>query len=312
LLPAVQKVREAAARSQCQNNLKQIGLAAMNYESSYGMLPPGSNMSPNATSGGYTLAPPYAGPYTSVLAYLLPYIEQGNVYNQIPQSYFPLNTTQQAWAYATPPFDYQSGVPGAYVNGTGYLHIFDTHIKTFECPSDFPYTNLAAQNDWVVDAWMVTSTGTYYIDYVYNYPKFGAEMGASNYAGCAGYLSNATTASATKYKGIYFANSTTKVVSITDGTSNTIAFGEIASGTYGTAKYRMTWMGAGSLSTEYGLPTGNTWHPWQYSSRHTGIINMAFCDGSVRSVRNSADYNTYIAASGMADGVVYNSSLLGS
>jgi prepilin-type N-terminal cleavage/methylation domain-containing protein len=66
LVPAVQKVREAAARLQCENNLKQIGLALHDYHDTYKKLPPGSNTS------GFT-----------VVALLLPYIEQGNVYNQI-------------------------------------------------------------------------------------------------------------------------------------------------------------------------------------------------------------------------------------
>ena len=68
LLPAVQKVREAAARSQCSNNLKQLGLASLNYESSHGTLPPGYVQK----SG------------VSALAFLLPYIEQDNLYGQIP------------------------------------------------------------------------------------------------------------------------------------------------------------------------------------------------------------------------------------
>src|ERR1700693_4942267 len=101
LLPAVQKVREAASRMSCSNNLKQIALAAANYESGYGKYPPGSNMSPNAMNINPQLVtnPPYSGPYTGVLAYLLPYMEQGNIYSQINPLLFTQNTTAGAWAY---------------------------------------------------------------------------------------------------------------------------------------------------------------------------------------------------------------------
>src|SRR5579884_3685586 len=64
LLPAVQKVREAAARSQCQNNLKQMGLACHNYEGVYKMLPPG-------------VGPQTGGQRSNVQVIILPYIEQG-------------------------------------------------------------------------------------------------------------------------------------------------------------------------------------------------------------------------------------------
>src|SRR5437660_448830 len=81
LLPAVQKARDAAARTQCQNNLKQIGLAIYNYESAYGSLPaaysvlPTADMDPNAQFAGSRKG-------LSLLANLLPFVEQSKIYNE--------------------------------------------------------------------------------------------------------------------------------------------------------------------------------------------------------------------------------------
>ena len=72
LLPAVQKVREAAARSQCLNNLKQVGLALHNYENSNRRFPPGGTYRRDVSSASW-----------SVQARLLPYVEQDNLYKQI-------------------------------------------------------------------------------------------------------------------------------------------------------------------------------------------------------------------------------------
>src|SRR5881275_1315975 len=85
LVPAVQKVREASARAQCQNNLKQIGLAAHEFESINKRLPPGYNGANTAANGliepgdpTYTFAP-----CIGVLAYLLPFLEQDAVYQSM-------------------------------------------------------------------------------------------------------------------------------------------------------------------------------------------------------------------------------------
>jgi len=77
LLPAVQQAREAARRTQCKNSLKQIGLAIFNYESTYGALPPGW-VQPNISLGS-----PYATNCWGWNTFILPFMDQANVYNQI-------------------------------------------------------------------------------------------------------------------------------------------------------------------------------------------------------------------------------------
>src|SRR5262245_31180451 len=72
LLPAVQKVRAAAARIWCGNNLKQLGLALHNYHDTHNALPPQATWTPGATFSGY-----------SIHARILPFIEQGNLHQQV-------------------------------------------------------------------------------------------------------------------------------------------------------------------------------------------------------------------------------------
>jgi prepilin-type N-terminal cleavage/methylation domain-containing protein len=86
LLPAVQKVREAAARLQCQNNLKQIGLALHNYHDSYGLFPPGFVFQ----KAGMVIRAdrPHRAPGFSWTTLILPFIEQGNIYTRIDQTLY--------------------------------------------------------------------------------------------------------------------------------------------------------------------------------------------------------------------------------
>jgi prepilin-type N-terminal cleavage/methylation domain-containing protein/prepilin-type processing-associated H-X9-DG protein len=352
LLPAVQKVRDAAARIQCSNNLKQISLAAHTYHDAFKCLPPGANVSPNASNangGNYVYSPPFAGPYTSALAYLLPYVEQGNVYNGLlatvqsnpakspGSALFTFNSTAGAWAYNYPPYDLS--VPAAPQNGTGYPHICDAHIPIYECPSDSLYDSLGIQypNGGVIDGFWTTRQSEggahVWIDYVADYTGFGHEMGGSNYIANAGYGGTeditipGTNFNSSQFEGPYFQNSKTKLQAISDGTSNTIAFGETLAATSDVRNFRLSWMGAGSMPTSAGIPSSRNYDPTQsiaqhvreFSSRHGGgIVQFGYCDGSVRSIRSgfvatnppSAQYLTFIAASGMRDGQVVNFSQL--
>jgi prepilin-type N-terminal cleavage/methylation domain-containing protein/prepilin-type processing-associated H-X9-DG protein len=345
LLPAVQKIREAAARMACTNNLHQISLAAHNYASAYGVFPPGGLVSSNSIgtadpspgARGWT----YAGPYTGVLAFLLPYVEQDNVYKQLDPTLFQFNTKAAAWAYAQAPFDDQTAngfPPAAGANYTGYNHICDARIKTFVCPSDnaqdVSLPNVDSSGNpigGVIDAYYIVPNSKstngygwdYYIDFVWDWPNFGHDMGAANYAGNAGFLAGGVTA----YSGPYYANSKTKIESIGDGTSNTIAFGETLAGKPNSRDFRLTWMGAGSMATIYGLPDDGATraYAWSFSSKHSGVVNFGFCDGSVRPIRkgfttttagaqsawSNATYATFQYAAGMNDGKVIDFSVLG-
>ena len=119
LLPAVQKVREAAARSKCTNNLKQMGIACANYESAYGKLPNAGEGS-NTTVTGTAFANDASGGYTSMhslFTVILPYVEQSSVYNMID------------------PNQYYNAASAAYPN---HVNAFKISIPIYICPS-YPF-----------------------------------------------------------------------------------------------------------------------------------------------------------------------------
>jgi len=109
LLPAVQKVREAASRMTCANNLKQIGLADHHYHDQHGHLPPGIGYYPTVTNGTFGTG----------LFHLLPYLEQHNLYNA---------------ALGSVPFPPPVGP--TVVHYPGNNGVYSQPVKVFLCPSD--------------------------------------------------------------------------------------------------------------------------------------------------------------------------------
>ncbi len=118
LLPAVQKIREAANRLSCGNNLKQLGLAAMNYESANGRLPPSLIVNLGLPPGGAGQpGSPYPGVIHSWAISLLPYLEQDNLFRQYDMRF--------------PFFSSPAIVPGTPDNQA----VIRQPVKTFKCPS---------------------------------------------------------------------------------------------------------------------------------------------------------------------------------
>ncbi len=288
LLPAVQKVREAANRLACSNNLHQLGLAAAHYESTYGKLPFGYlGPSPNelAPSG---IKYQYVGHFPV----LLPFLEQENLFKTIqvntassdpptlgqPRLLFDVNAVTYAWTNNPPP-DFS-------LNLQNWQAAF-TKLKVFRCPSD-PDNDLNGfivcvhfYNDATRNPPMLTYPSN--ANYV-QVPQF-RPIGRSNYAGVGG--SGLGTDPRFMWQGIYTNRKQLSLSQIVDGTSNTLMYGEACGQTYnGTAGFGdLCWFGVGALPTTTGLGHGHEAEVTQFSSLHPGIVQFCFADGSVRSLR---------------------------
>ena len=117
LLPAVQSAREAARRAQCTNNLKQIGLGLANYESSYGVFPPASFYYAKPNDGSCA-GPIYGSRGHSMFTMILPFVEQGTIYQAINLDLPPAGS---------------GSAPGiGYLQSTAFFTVVDS----FVCPSD--------------------------------------------------------------------------------------------------------------------------------------------------------------------------------
>jgi prepilin-type N-terminal cleavage/methylation domain-containing protein/prepilin-type processing-associated H-X9-DG protein len=300
LLPAVQKVREAAARMSCSNNLKQLGLAAHNYHSTFNVLPPGVNL-PNFASPPAGVGPaPVANQTFNFLEALLPSLEQNNIYSKM--------NFQAPNNLASPTkWDSQYNVGNCDVAGAPG----STVVKTFLCPSD---TGIQ-QTTW-------TNKGILYT------------FGANSYGGNAGtisfYVSSMTN------DGIFYINSKVTLPGITDGTSNTIMFGErkrkddVYNAIYDDFQNRSGWAWANSLpgfDYLFGTQVPINWlmppsaiankdagfvfedeRFNAYGSFHTGGANFCFADGSVRFLPDSTPLTVLQPLGTRSGGEVINGS----
>ncbi len=331
LLPAVQKVREAAARMTCSNNLKQMGLACHSFESANGALP--SIGQCDSTGSGSTT---YAVHSTATL--ILPYIEQDNVYRL-----FNVTATLA-----------ETGYTGMHPRSLGYAYddirwpngqlAARSKIKTFICPSA-PIANDARDP--------VTQLGGF--DYM-----FPTQTDIDDVTG----VRNNVAPTGGKHSGALTCDGRT-LVGITDGTSNTFLCMEDASrahpsvGTFGSSSSRPSPTGSNNAFPVNGLsgagvvfsggrrvyawadpdavangvsgpsnssgsqvarinqnanPIGGpSTCPWTVNncgpndepfSFHSGGINVVMGDGSVRFVRDSIDFRTLKYTVGATDGVI--------
>jgi len=332
LLPAVQKVREAAARTSCANNLKQLGLAAHNYHSVQGTLPAGLVGPPNplATVSGDAAG---HGSLVGVLVLMLPHLEQDNVWKLINPAYTtPYGRVEDPLNYnASMPYWFDNPYPPTVIYTAG-----KTNLKVFRCPAapDGPPDNNAngqgygtTDGGWLIGGPLirnlspstVVTSGFYYENYD------GVEtlmpLGVTHYVGCAGLgTGNNTTLNALNvpwnaYEGIFVNRNPKKLETIRDGTSNTIMFTEATGRSHASYPGRSnvfahSWVGSSSISPGYGTQVGKDAFVYQMSSYHTGIVLVGMADGAVRVIsgnipRNTTDQSWLVlqALGGANDGV---------
>ena len=284
LLPAVQQAREAARRTQCKNNLKQLGLAMHNYHDVVKRFP-------YATAYNFGVTHMW-------MEFILPYIDQAPLYNKI---------------------DFSTDV-GA---GANFTTLNNMTLTAQGCPSN-PYSSARATLDgngyynvaaggynWSVNpACYAVCGGPTTLSTVDSYvPPDCAAVGTFCLLAPTG--TNADTANPGTTPGIFGARSeySALIRDITDGTSNTILLGEIRGEVCAyhgiwTTNFPGTWTGL--KINRPGISTGYTDWPNNsgIASYHTGGAHVVMADGAVRFLSNNIDYKTFNYLGGKSEGQV--------
>lgn len=302
LLPAVQKVREAANRMTCSNKLKQLGLAVHNYENTFKKLPPaGRGYGWCGSNPGGPGDPAITN--MSGLVLLLPYVEQDNIYKQLD-----LNQafSQQNTGYCC---SYQGNQNGAVAgdpatNGNGAL--LTQQLSIFICPTDNGSREEGTSGPYGIGGSLRGARTNY--DYIVS--RGDAGLGTN---GCNNWK---TASTASKYP--FGQNSNTTIAKISDGTSNTFLIGEttteVANGQGLCWGYR-GWVMTGvdpngglnvwDIPSSTGRPLFGTLNSWgQAGSMHVGGCHFCMADGSVRFVSEQVASGTLLQVSRMSDSAV--------
>jgi prepilin-type N-terminal cleavage/methylation domain-containing protein/prepilin-type processing-associated H-X9-DG protein len=285
LLPAVQSAREAARRAQCTNNLKQIALAASNYESANGCFPGGSY-------SGLYYNPPHWSSYPenySCFVRMLPYFEQAAMYNAMNLNLSSADVCN--------------------------LTICGVRVASLICPSDvqndtIPLPTTRASSG-VTPGWSFNLIDSGGVDAVFPLPTGMWMQAFTSYAGNAGtftfgYSNLMPPTVLAQFNGVIYNDSAVKLASITDGTSNTFLFGEHSKGLLfqldpGYAVSDNAWNSGRwydtLFATLYPMNQGHGnnqaianfsyYFPTVAGSEHPGGANFAFADGSVHFLKNS-------------------------
>ena len=286
----VASAQDAAALQECKRNLRQIAIACHNYHADYNRLPAGYwGPLPNTSALKDGSKCQNVG---SLLA-ILPYLEQDQLYRGLVTT-APINPP--AGGAGRPGFDFGLASAAApWWSQPADLAIARTAIKVFRCPAD-------AKDDEIRLGFIraLHTVGTD-MECVVVSPVEKPGLGRTNYVGVAGCLGaeapkNTSTVNDdySRFTGLLHNRSKISLGQVTalDGTSNTLMIGEGLGGrlTDKGRDFAWSWMGVGGMWTFYGMtaevpddkPPSSQ---YRFGSRHKGLANFAWGDGSVRSIR---------------------------